>query len=550
MIGLAVLTGASWVTGQTAADAIFHGGTIYTLADGTPRVESVVVDGGRIVFAGDLAGARRYAGENTQWIDLEGHTMIPGLTDAHAHLRGLGRYLAQLQLENATSASAVREMVRQAQEGTPPGRWIQGRGWDQNDWEPKEYPTWRDLAGTEANPVYLRRVDGHAAWVNKAALERCGVTRDTLDPAGGRILRDERGDPTGVLIDNAVDLVFDQIPEPSAREVDDWMEAAIRHCNERGLTGFHDAGIKKEDLESFGRLYDRGELTLRVYCMLSTEDKDLAFTEEQVRAGPRSLAGGMVTVRAIKMYADGALGSRGAALLEPYSDDPGNTGLLVDPVVQLKRLSRLAVEHGFQACTHAIGDRGNRVILDVYEKALEGAGGDRRFRVEHAQVVSPEDIPRFRQLGVIPSMQPTHCTSDMYWAEERLGPERIKGAYAWRSFLDDANRLPLGSDAPVESVDPLWGLYAAVTRRDHSGWPEGGWYPGQRMTIEEAVAGYTIDAAYAAFAENDAGTIEAGKLADFTVLDRDVFEIPPAEILNTRVVQTVLAGQVVFKARP
>ena len=530
------------------ADTVFHGGTIYTVAEGNPTVEAVVVEGDRIVYAGSLTEARRHAGEGARWIDLDGKTMIPGLVDAHAHLKGIGKYLAQLKLKNASGPAEVRAIVMKATTDTPPDRWIQGRGWDQNDWDVKEFPTWQDLGGTESHPVYLRRVGGHAGWVNKKALELCGITRDTPDPEGGKIIRDEQGEPTGIFIDNAKDLITNHIPDPSPDETDDWMGAAIRHCNERGLTGMHDAGIQEEDLACFERLDGRGELTFRVYCMLSTDDKDLEFTEQQLKKGPRGTAGDKVVVRAVKLYADGALGSRGAALLAPYSDDPQNTGLLVETPEELERLARLAAESGFQVCTHAIGDRGNRVILDVYERVLGSDGSDRRFRIEHAQVVALEDIARFKELGVIPSMQPTHCTSDMYWAEDRVGPERIKGAYAWRRYLDDGNPLPLGSDAPVESVDPLWGIYAAVTRQDHDNWPDGGWYADQRMTVLEALRGFTIDAAYASFSEDELGTIEAGKLADFTILDRDILHITPCELLDTRVTHTVVGGEIVFSS--
>jgi predicted amidohydrolase YtcJ len=436
-------------------------------------------------------------------------------------------------------------MVLEAQKDSPPGRWIRGRGWDQNDWEKKDYPSWRDLDGTEANPVYLRRIDGHAAWVNKTALEVCGITRDTPDPPGGRILRDATGDPTGIFIDEATDLISDRIPKPDPDELDEWILDAIRECNRVGLVGIHDAGTAPEELEAFERLHGRGLLTLRLYCMLDSDEE--AFLGEELRKGPRSTAGGRVVIRAIKVYADGALGSRGAALLEPYSDEPGNSGLIVSRPEKIERLSLRALEHGFQICTHAIGDRGVRMVLDAYEKALETHGvTDHRFRIEHSQVVSPDDIPRYRELGVMPSMQPTHATSDMYWAEDRVGPKRIKGAYAWRTFLDGGNRLPLGSDFPVESPDPLWGIYAAVTRQDHKGWPQGGWYPDQRLSVLEAVKGFTVEAAYAGFAEDETGTIEVGKLADFTILDKDIFTIPPADILRTTVTHTVVAGEIVY----
>jgi predicted amidohydrolase YtcJ len=548
-VATAVVTGTMSACSQHSADVFIYGGTIYTLSDETPQAEAVVVTGEEISFAGSRADAERYVGPDTRRIDLGGQVMIPGLVDAHAHLRSLGRYLARLKLERAQSPAGVREMVLATQRSTPPGRWIQGRGWDQNDWAVKRFPTWRDLEGTEANPVYLRRVDGHAAWVNKTALDMCGISSATPDPDGGRIVRDETGAPTGVLVDNAMDLVTDVIPDPTPEQIDDWMRAAVRHCNALGLVGMHDAGIDAEDLASLQRLHEGGELSLTVYCMLSTEDDDLEWTERQLALGPRELADSRVAVRAIKLYADGALGSRGAAMLAPYSDAPDQTGLMVDPPAKLERLTRLAAQNGFQVCTHAIGDRGNRVILDVYEKVLAETNPESnpRFRIEHAQIVSLEDIPRFQQLGVIPSMQPTHCTSDMYWAQDRVGEERIAGAYAWRRLLQDGNIIPCGSDFPVENADPLAGIYAAVTRQDANGWPEGGWQPQQRMTMEEAVRGFTAWAAYAAFDESQSGSIVPGKRADFTVLDRDPLQIAPAEILNTRVSMTIVRGAVVYE---
>jgi predicted amidohydrolase YtcJ len=555
LIGLVVAAGflagafsCASAAGGVTGDLVFYNGAIYSMDAKSTTPAAVAVSGGRVVWSGDLAGAERLAGADARWIDLEGETMLPGLVDAHGHLKSLGRSLAQLQLEGTTSPGQVREMVLEAAKRSPAGSWIQGRGWDQNDWDVKEFPTWRDLEGVEGHAVFLRRVDGHAVWVNRKALELCGVTRDSADPEGGRIVRDADGNPTGILIDNAVDLVSVRIPDPTPYELDGWLLSAIRHCNSLGLVGMHDAGTTADVLESLDRISRRGELTLHVYCMLSSEKKDSGFLQAELERGPHEEAGGMVVVRAIKLYADGALGSRGAALLEAYSDDTGNMGLLIDSTEKLESISRQALERGFQVCTHAIGDRGNRVILDVYESLLSGnAGADRRFRVEHCQIVSPQDIQRFRKLGVIPSMQPTHATSDMYWAEARVGKERIAGAYAWRKFLDGGNRLPLGSDFPVESANPLWGIYAAVTRQDRDGWPDGGWYPEQRMTVTEAVTGFTVDAAYAEFGENDRGTIEVGKRADFTVIDRDIFRVPPSEILEARVTLTVVGGRLVYE---
>jgi predicted amidohydrolase YtcJ len=533
--------------GTEPADLLITGGTIYTLDPGQPLVEAVAVNGDVIVFAGDLARAARFKGPRTLVLDIGGCTVLPGLVDAHAHLMGLGDYLSELRLTGTTSADTIRQMVIEWQRELGAGAWILGRGWDQNDWEIKEFPTVRDLAGTESHPVFLRRVDGHAAWLNAAALETLGITRDTPDPPGGLIVRDADGNPTGVLVDEAKDNAWALVPEPSFEEKTRRLKLAIRECQRFGLTGVHDAGTEEDELEILRRLRDEGALDLRVYVMLETDDS--TFVAKQFTRGP-VVKDPYITVRAIKVYADGALGSRGAALLEPYSDDPTNRGLMVNAPDVLQRWARLAAKNGWQMCVHAIGDAGNRAVIDAYEEVLQSAGSlDRRFRIEHAQVVAPGDIERIAKLGIIAAMQPTHATSDMYWAEERLGAARIRGAYAWRKIMDAGAVIACGSDFPVEAVNPLWGIHAATTRQDHEGWPTEGWYPGECMTVEEAVRGFTTNAAFAGFAEDRSGTIERGKLADFTIVDRDPFVIPPAEILETRTVYTVVGGEIVFAAR-
>ncbi|UCG53742.1 MAG: amidohydrolase [Candidatus Latescibacterota bacterium] len=536
------------VTGtEEEADLILVGGTIYTLTPDRPEVEAIAIAGDRVVFVGSREDVASHKGEKTTTIDLEGKTAFPGFVDAHAHLDGLGKLLVQVNLHGTTSREDVRKRVREWQAKTPPGTWIEGRGWDQNDWEIKEFPTWKDLNGTEANPVYLRRVDGHAAWVNAEALRLCNITAETPDPFGGRIIRDADGEPTGVLIDEAVDLVFEKIPEPCFEDRVRRVRLAVRECHRNGLTGVHDAGVEKVDFEVLRYLAVREELDFRVYAMLDSDDT--TFTVERIRQGPIVDDGGYLTVRALKLYADGALGSRGAALLEPYADERSNKGLFQHTREELLEWTTLALEHGFQVCTHAIGDAGNRLMLDVYEEALAKVSvSDPRLRIEHAQVLAPDDIGRFKRLGVIPSMQPTHATSDMYWAGDRLGPERVKGAYAWRTLIESGCAIVCGSDFPVEGVSPLWGIYAAITRQDHDGWPEGGWQPEQRMTAEEAVRGFTVHTAHAAFSENLKGTLEVGKLADVTVLDRDVMNVAPKEILSTNVVYTIVGGAVVYSA--
>ncbi len=536
-------------TAQFAADLVILGGKIYTLDENAPIVESLAVKDGRIVYAGASIGVEPYRSASTVVIDARGLAVLPGLTDAHGHLEGLGNFLAEIDLREAASPSEVRRLVLQRMVSASPGEWIEGRGWDQNDWGVKEFPTWKDLGGTDANPVYLRRVDGHAAWVNRRALEVCGVTNDTRDPEGGRIVRDANGSPTGILIDNAVELVSANLPELSFEERVRRVKLALGECLRYGLTSVHDAGVGEKDLAVLRYLEERGEIGLRVYAMIDADEPK--FAEEQLQRRPSIDDGGgqHLTVRSLKLYADGALGSRGAALIDPYSDDPGNRGLLMHTRDELLRWTMLALEGGYQVCTHAIGDSANRLVLDVYEEALRRRPvRDPRLRIEHAQIIAPADIKRFSRLGVIASMQPTHATSDMYWAEDRLGPERISGAYAWRKLTDAGCVIACGSDFPVEDPNPLWGIYAAVTRRDRKGWPEGGWRAEECMAMGEAIEGFTKNAAYAGFMEHVKGTIKPYMVADFTVLDMDPFEGPPEGLLAARVVYTIVDGKVLYDA--
>jgi len=529
------------------ADLILTGGRVYTVNPAQPTADAVAVFGGRILFVGSADSALSLRGPATRLIDLGGEIVLPGLIDAHTHLIGSGKFLSQLDLIGIQSPQQIRQMVLEKQKSVPSGKWIEGRGWDQNGWKGKQFPSWRDLQGTDANPVYLRRVDGHAVWINKTAMQICGITRATPDPAGGRIVRDSAGEPAGIFIDNAEDLIVAHMPKPSREDQIAWAKTAIAEFNRLGLVGVHDAGADSMALEVCRQLYRDTLLTLRVYAMLSPLDS--SFFARQMQQGPSIEADGRLVIAAVKLYADGALGSRGAALLAPYSDDPGNQGLLVNRPEYLYDVAKLAVTHGFQVCTHAIGDAGVRTALDVYERVLrDAAPPDPRLRIEHSQVIAPSDIPRFAALGVIPSMQPTHATSDMPWAEDRLGPERIKGAYAWRTLLNQGARIPFGSDSPVESANPLWGIYAAVTRQDRQGSPAGGWQPQERLTVAEALRGFTIDAAYAEFSDWMRGSIEVGKAADFTILDKDICTLPADSILATHVVSTILAGKVVYQA--
>jgi len=380
-------------------------------------------------------------------------------------------------------------------------------------------------------------------------MELAGVSVQTPDPEGGRILRYPDGRPTGVFIDRAMALVERFIPPPSEEDLERALELAIGECLRYGITSVHDAGVDRRTIERYRRFIDEGRFPLRVYALIGGVGETLEYF---CRQGPLlGYGGNRLTVRAVKLYADGALGSRGAALLEDYSDEPGNRGLLIVSADSLARQVERVMACGFQVAIHAIGDRGNRAALDAIARAIERTGRrDLRPRIEHAQIVALEDIPRFRQLGVIASMQPIHATSDMYWAEARVGPERIRGGYAWRRFLDAGVVLAAGSDFPVEPVNPFLGLYAAVTRQDRSGWPPGGWYPDQRLRLQEAVRAFTLGAAYAAFEEDLKGSLEPGKLADFIVLDRDIFAVPERDIADVRVLETWLGGERVYRAEP
>ncbi len=480
-------------------------------------------------------------------IDAAGRTVVPGLIDAHGHLMGLGLSLMRADLRGAASKEEVIERLRAFEQSLPDDAWLQGRGWDQNDWPDKQFPTAADLdRAFPDRPVWLERIDGHAAWGNSAALAAADrPLSGQWQPDGGRILRAD-GKATGVFIDEAMKLIESVIPPASdelqIRAFERAFETAVRH----GLTGVHDAGVTLRELMLYRRLADAGRLPLRVYAMADGDKEAFAAL---CAMGRYRHAGGRLEMRAVKLYIDGALGSRGAALLADYSDEPGNRGLLLtDPAVFEDTLRRVK-ECGLQAASHAIGDRGNRLVLDTYEKVLGGdAKSDHRWRVEHAQVVALDDIPRFASLGVIGSMQPTHATSDMPWAEARVGPERLRGAYAWQRFLKAGARLALGSDFPVEEVDPMLGLFAGIARQDRDGKPPGGWLPDQRLSAAEALRGFTLDAAYAGFAETDVGSIEVGKRADFVMLSQDVLAPPPAKVLETKVLATYVDGAPVYVA--
>ncbi|MGH9868901.1 MAG: amidohydrolase [Candidatus Polarisedimenticolia bacterium] len=526
------------------ADLILLNGIVHTMDPARPHASAVAVREGRILLAGNDAEALLHRGASTRVVDLAGRTVVPGLTDAHGHVLGLGLAAMRLDLKGTRSAEDIAAMVKQRAATTDPFRWIRGRGWDQNDWALKEFPGRALLdAAAPDHAVVLDRVDGHAIWVNSRALRLAGVTKDTPDPPGGRIVRDAAGEPTGVLVDAAENLVTAKEPPATRAETREALELGMRRCLAAGLTEVHDAGVSPDVLELYDELLVKGDFPFRVYAML--DPKAAQQATGPVVAPP----GGRLTARAIKLYADGALGSRGAALLAPYADDSGNVGLPQGSEQELRSLVAEAAGKGLQVNVHAIGDRGNRMVLDAFAEALPAGGGGKRFRVEHAQVLHPDDIPRFTKLGVIASMQPTHATSDMPWAEARLGPERVKGAYAWRSLLDAGARLACGSDFPVESENPMLGLYAAVTRQDLEGQPQGGWLPSQRLGREEALRCFTLDAAYAAFEEDTRGTISAGKLADLTVLSKDPMTVDAAAIPSIVAEMTIVGGRVAYERK-
>ena len=541
---------------ENPADVVLTGGNIVTMADDASAAQAIAVRGDRIAAVGSDAEIEALVGPETQVIRLDGKTVVPGMIDAHVHFTNLGRQRQILNARGMSKEEIVAEVGRRAAV-SPPGDWIEGRGWDQNTWQVREFPTKADLDGVSPdNPVFLKRIDGHAAWVNSAALMAASITRDTLDPAGGQIIRDAADDPTGTLIDNGFRLAEREIPPPSRAQRRQAVQLAIEEALASGLTGVHEAGGSREEIEVYLEMLEDDDFDFRLYEFVRwpaneaeqphTYDELDYFLEQGPQVG---LYDNRLTIRGIKMSIDGAMGSRGAALLEPYADDPGNTGLFRLSEDEIYGTILRGLEAGFQTATHAIGDAANRVVLDAFERAIEESGvEDHRLRIEHAQILHPDDVGRFAELGVLPSMQPTHATSDMHWVVDRVGEQRTTFAYAWRTLLDSGVRMPGGSDAPVESVRPLWGIYSAVTRQDHDPGDAAPWHPEQLVTREEALRMFTIDAAYGAFEEDLKGSLEVGKLADMVVLSRDIMTIAAPEILETAVLTTILGGRIVYEA--
>ncbi len=523
------------------ADLAVTNAMVYTVDAKHPRASAIAVKNGKILAVG--ANVDSHVGPSTKRIDAKGAAVIPGLIDSHVHMRGLGDLLETMDLRGVSSIAEVARRVRERAATLPAGTWIRGRNWDQTNWGGK-FPVAKDLdAASPDHPVYLTRVDGHAGWGNSKAIAMAGVSRETKDPPGGQIIRDEAGEATGILVDRAQGLVARKIPALTDEQVESRLRRAAQECARLGMTSVHDAGAGRQELEAYRRLIAKNQLPVRVYMMIGGAGE---LWEDYLKRGPE--IGEKLTVRAVKLVADGAMGSRGAAFFQPYSDDKKNSGLLILQKDYIRDVARDAAAKGFQVATHAIGDLANRTVLDAYGEVLK-TDNDKRFRIEHAQVVSLPDFALYAKYDVVASLQSTHATSDMRWAEDRLGRDRLLGAWAPRRFLNAGVRIANGSDFPVEDPNPFWGLYAAITRMDHTGNPPGGFMPGQRLNREEALRSWTIDGAYAAFEEEVKGSITPGKVADFLILSADVMKIPEKEILTTLPRTTILGGEVVFEAK-
>lgn len=549
---------------KTPADLIIKGGTIYTMDDRQPIVESVAITANRIVFAGKESDIKNFQGDQTRIIDLQGKTMTPGLIEGHGHFMGLGYNELELDLMNVKSYEELVEKVKEAVAKAKPGEWILGRGWHQDKWTTKPskmikgFQTHELLSSVSPNnPVFLKHASGHAGFANAKAMQLAGVNQ--LSPErigkehneGGEIIRDAMGNPTGIFNERAQQLIAQHIPEKSEEMNSQALELAINACLRSGITSFHDAGASRSSIELFKKFKTEGKLSTRLYVMLTGFDPELVY--ENFRNGPEIDSTGLLTIRAVKLNCDGALGSRGAWLLDPYTDRPDFSGMATLSMDTVARISILGLKYGFQICAHAIGDRANREILDRYEMAFKAnpdKAKDARYRIEHAQHLSPTDIPRFGKLGVIPAMQAIHLSSDRPWAIDRIGAKRIKdGAYMWQSLLKSGAKLVNGTDVPVEPINPLASFYASVTRQTLQGEPTGGYEPEEKLTREQALRSYTLDAAYGAFEEKIKGSIEVGKLADFTVFDKNLMKVPDDQILSTKVEMTILGGKILYEAK-
>jgi predicted amidohydrolase YtcJ len=537
-----------------SADLVFKNGNIYTVSEQRPRAEAIAIKGNRIVFVGSNSEVRKYEGQRTRVVDLQGRTVVPGMTDSHCHLIGIGQREMTLNLEGTTSLEDFLSKVKARVDRMKPGEWVTGRGWIETFWKPPVFPTRQDLDKVSPNnPVFLDRADGHGAVANSAALKIAKIDRNTPNPFGGEISKDKAGEPNGMLLDNAQDLVTRHIPPTSQADAEQAILLGVKRSIELGWSQIQDAGGSYTDVALYRKLYDEGKIKLRIYKAVHGPSEDAQrLLREGMNVGDYD---GRFTLRTIKVVFDGALGSRGAALLEPYADKPETSGFLTVKEEELMPMLIEALRQGIQVETHAIGDRANRLTLDAYEKAFSSVPPEQRkvreprWRIEHAQIVNPSDIPRFARLGVIASMQPSHAIGDLHFAPSRLGIKRLEGAYAWQSFIKSGAIIAAGSDAPVERGEPMIEFYAAVARRDMKGFTGEGWHPEQAVSRDVALKMFTIWPAVASFEEKIKGSIEAGKLADLTVLSADIMKIPEPEILKTRNLMTVINGEIVYESR-
>lgn len=542
---------------QQQADLIIHNGQIYTVSETASVVEMVAVKDGKILYAGASDKMSALRGESTRILDLQGNTMTPGFIESHGHLLSYGYARMNVDLNNVSSYQEMVEKVKKAVGEAQPGEWILGRGWHQSKWDkaPAEnvrgFPVHDALSAVSPNnPVFLGHASGHAAIANARAMEIAGVTGKTQFDDGGEILHKANGQPSGVFVENAEKLIFRHIPKSTPDKDRRALQLGIQGSLANGITTFYDAGSDAKDIAVYKSFLQEGKLDIRLWVMLSGSDTT-GLLEHWYQKGPEiGLGDHRLTIRAIKLYCDGALGSRGAWLLDEYSDRRGHTGHATMPMSLIRQVADSALAHGFQLCTHAIGDRANREVLDQYQAAIENnpsAATDHRFRIEHAQHLSLKDIPRFVELGVIASMQGIHMASDRPWAIDRLGQQRIEeGAYVWQKLLSSGAKIINGTDVPVEPVNPIACFYASVTRKTLKGTPDGGYEPGQKMTRQQALRTYTLDAAYGGFEEGLKGSIEAGKLADFTIFSQDIMTVPEEQLLQTKVLYTIVGGKIVY----
>lgn len=560
IISILFLTGCTNPEKESAT-LLIHGGPIYTVDTTQVTVEAVATKGNKILFAGSLAEAEIYKTDETQIIDLAGKTMTPGLIEGHGHFMGLGFNELNIDLINTTSYQEIVDIVAEAAKTAEPGEWITGRGWHQSKWDalPEDavngFQTHYKLSQVSPdNPVYLSHASGHAGFANAKAMEVAGIQLinkdgiDKLEVEGGEVMRDKFGQPTGIFNERAQGLIRKHIPENTPEKNIKAFDLAVAACHRNGITSFHDAGIGSETITSYEKAKATNRMNVRIYAMITGWDEDLV--NEWYERGPLVDPDNLLTIRSIKLNCDGALGSRGAWLLEEYTDRPGHFGHETLPMEFVKKTALNGLQNGFQVCAHAIGDRANREILDRYEAAfiaLPSLKENHRFRIEHAQHLHPDDIPRFAGLGVIPAMQAVHMSSDRSWAIDRLGEKRIvEGAYMWQDLLKSGIPIVNGTDVPVEPLNPMASFYASVSRKTLKGLPEGGYEPAQKMTREQALKSYTLDAAYGAFEENIKGSITSGKLADFTIYSQDLMKVSEEEILKTEIAMTIFDGKVVY----